>query len=97
MTPMVHGDVSPRDARRTGGASAVGRGEMRLRTALALVTWMAGAAVVEVAVGDEFSQVSRQVEERLELQILGSPAAPSPAAPERTREDSIEPWELVGV
>jgi hypothetical protein len=65
--------------------------------ALALVTWMAGAAVVEVAVGDEFSQASRQVEERLELQILGSPAAAPPSAPERSREDSIEPWELVGV
>ena len=34
----------------------------------------------------------------LELQILGDPAAaPGTTAPERTRDDSIEPWELVEV
>jgi hypothetical protein len=94
MTPMVHGDVSPREAARENPAL---RREMRWRTAFALVTWMAAAAIVELAVGDEFSRASRRVEERLELQILGSPAAPIPATPERTRDDSIEPWELVGV
>jgi len=70
---------------------------MRVRTVLSVLTWMAAASVVEVAVGEEFAQAARQVEERLELQILGGPAAPGTTAPERTRDESIEPWELVEV
>jgi len=71
---------------------------MRVRTVLSVLTWMAAASVVEVAVGQEFAQAARQVEERLELQILGGPAAaPGTTPPERTRDDSIEPWELVEV
>jgi hypothetical protein len=59
---------------------------------------MACAVVAQLAVGAEFAEASRQVEDRLELQIQGNPAsAPSPLQPERTREESIEPWELVSV
>jgi hypothetical protein len=107
MTPMVHGDVSPGESPRKKSAKSAGfrarsnhgsRAELRLRTAASLVTWMVAAAVAQVAVGEELADASRQMEERLEMQILGSPgAAPSPVQPERTREESIEPWELVEV
>jgi hypothetical protein len=103
MTRMVHGDVSPRKSRRQKApnpreslATLVCR--VGLRRAAALATWMVAAAALQLAVGKEFAETSRQVEERLELQILGSPApVPSTVQPERTREESIEPWELVGV
>jgi hypothetical protein len=59
---------------------------------------MLAAAVVQVAVGEEFAEASRRVEEKLELRILGSPLGPPASVqPERTREESIEPWELVEV
>jgi hypothetical protein len=59
---------------------------------------MACAVVAQLAVGAEFAETARQVEERLELRILGNPASsPSTVQPERTRDESIEPWELVGV
>jgi hypothetical protein len=65
---------------------------------MALASWMLAATVVEIAVGAEFAQSARQVEERLEMRILGSPAPAAPAAsPEQTHDESIEPWELVSV
>jgi hypothetical protein len=95
---MVHGDVSPKRSPRQKRANPREMRAMRLYRALSLVTWMACAAIAQLAVGEEFAETSRQVEERLEMRILGSPAAvPGTVQPERTREESIEPWELVEV
>jgi hypothetical protein len=78
------------------------RGARVRRIWLAVASWVAAVSVVEASVGSEIGQMARQLEERLELQIQGPPAAPldphPPAQrPERTRDDSIEPWELVSV
>ncbi len=71
------------------------------RICLAVASWVAAVSVVEVSVGSEIGQTARQLEERLELQIQGPPPPPDPQGPDqrpdRTRDDSIEPWELVSV
>jgi hypothetical protein len=47
---------------------------------------------------DDLAARDRQIEERIELQLKerGAPAA-DPTPRDRTREDAIEPWELVSV
>ena len=52
----------------------------------------------QLFVGDAIGLPVREREERLEqeLKARGAPP-PDSAEPARTHEDSIEPWELVGV
>jgi hypothetical protein len=78
---------------------ALSRGARARRICLAVASWVAAVSVVELSVGSEIGQTARQLEERLELQLQGPPAAPldPQRRPERTRDDSIEPWELVSV
>ena len=69
-----------------------------MRAVLAAGLWMAAAWMVQVAAGSEIGRSSRQLEERLELRLIGAPVVPlDRERPARTREEPIEPWELVGV
>jgi hypothetical protein len=73
-----------------------------LRVGLAAVTWGATVLVVEAGAENEIGQATRQVEERIELQLelmdrFGAPTPPPDPAPARSHEEPIEPWELVGV
>ena len=73
-----------------------------LRVGLAAATWAATVAIVEASAEGEIGRTARQLEERIELQLRsmdrGRPAAPEPdPVPQRSHEEPIEPWELVGV
>jgi hypothetical protein len=68
---------------------------------MAVATWAATVCIVEAAAQAEIGRTARQLEERIELQLrlmerVRAPV-PEPRAPERSHEESIEPWELVGV
>jgi hypothetical protein len=73
-----------------------------VRVAVAAATWAATVVAVEAAAESDIGRTRRLLEERIELQLRlmdrGHPAVPSrDPAPERSHEESIEPWELVGV
>jgi hypothetical protein len=52
----------------------------------------------QLAVGDDIGVPAREREEQLEQELKARRAPPPPAEPrERTHDDAIEPWELVGV
>jgi hypothetical protein len=73
-----------------------------LRAGVAAATWAATVALVEASAESEIGHTARQLEERIELQLRsmdrGRAVAPPPdRAPERSHEEPIEPWELVGV
>jgi hypothetical protein len=73
-----------------------------LRVGVAVATWAATVVLVESSAESEIGRTARQLEERIELQLRsmdrGGAVAPQPdPRPERSHEESIEPWELVGV
>ena len=73
-----------------------------LRVALAAATWAGTVGLVEASAEREIGRTARQLEERIEQQLRsmerGRAAAPPPApTPQRSHEEPIEPWELVGV
>lgn len=73
-----------------------------VRVAVAAATWAATVVAVEAAAESDIGRTRRQLEERIELQLRlmdrGHPTVPSrDPSPERSHEESIEPWELVGV
>jgi hypothetical protein len=73
-----------------------------LRASVAVTTWAATVALVEASAESEIGHSARQLEERIELQLRtmdrGRAVVPQPdPAPARSHEESIEPWELVGV
>ena len=69
-----------------------------LRFGVAATSWIVGACVAEGAFGTDIGSLGRKLEERIELQLKGGGAtSPVRPQPERSHEDSIEPWELVSV
>ena len=81
----VSGQPQPRTARA-------------LRTSLALGVWLLAALAVQSTVDVDIARSLHDDEERLELQIRGRHEPPANvAAPPRTNEESIDPWELVSV
>jgi hypothetical protein len=69
-----------------------------LGSALAVGAWLLAALVVQSTVGADLARSIHDDEERLELQIRGRHEPPANvAAPPRTNEESIDPWELVSV
>ena len=68
------------------------------RVGVAVASWAIAAWLVEGAMGADIERAGRKLEERIEMQIKGggAPVQP-PKPPERSHEDSIEPWELVCV
>jgi len=64
----------------------------------AAASWVVAAWLAEGAVGADIGGAGRKLEERIEMQLKGGGTPPpSPKQPERSHEDSIEPWELVRV
>jgi hypothetical protein len=75
-----------------------------MRIGLAVFAWVAAVGVLEAGAETEIGRTARQLEERIELELRlmehfhGPETDPGgPRAPERSHEESIEPWELVGV
>ncbi len=73
-----------------------------LRVAIAVATWAITVGLLEASAESEIGRTARQLEERIELQLRtmdrGRAVAPQPdPPPQRSHEESIEPWELVGV
>jgi len=69
-----------------------------LQIGFAAASWACAVCIVQVVVGVEIAGGVRQIEERIELRLKdGGAAAPRPRQPARTREERIEPWELVSV
>lgn len=68
-----------------------------MRFGIAAASWVVVAWLSEGALGAELGGACRKLEERIELQLRGGARAPQPQQPQRTHEDSIEPWELVSV
>jgi hypothetical protein len=88
----------------TSSAIAAGRDRgLRhwLRVAVAAASWAATVGIVEAAAQSEIGRTARQLEERIELQLRLMErvrfTAPDPPPIERSHEEPIEPWELVGV
>ena len=69
--------------------------------AIAATTWAATVGIVEASAQNEIGRTARQLEERIELQLRHMERVRVPNSeqrpPERSHEESIEPWELVGV
>jgi hypothetical protein len=65
----------------------------------AAASWLSAALLVQSMsiAGVDAGGPARQLEERIELQLKQRHNAPVIQEPERTHEDSIEPWELVSV
>ena len=68
-----------------------------LRLGVAAVSWVAAAWLAENALGPDIGRASRRLEQRIEMQLNRETEPSPPAQPERSHEDAIEPWELVGV
>jgi hypothetical protein len=64
-------------------------------------TWIAAALVVQTAAGAEIGRSTERRELRLRGRDVGAPGgrppcmAPAPAVKERSREDTLQPWERV--
>ena len=69
-----------------------------MRFGVAAASWMTAASLAQGALGTDIGSLGRKLEERIELQLKGGgPPSPLRPQPERTHEESIEPWELVSV
>jgi hypothetical protein len=71
-----------------------------IRVFAAAATWAVTVVTVEAAAENEIGRTARQLEERIELQLRLMEQGPEPqpeSTPARPHEDTIEPWELVGV
>ncbi|HEX3769629.1 MAG TPA: hypothetical protein VHV30_02135 [Polyangiaceae bacterium] len=73
-----------------------------LRIGLAGAVWALTVIGVEAGSENEIGKGTRQLEQRIELQLelmerFGAPTPPVDPTPARSHEESIEPWELVGV
>ena len=69
-----------------------------MRFGVAAVSWSMAAWLAQGAVGTDIGGAGHEIEERIELRLRGGSGLVSPPEqPERTHEESIEPWELVSV
>lgn len=69
-----------------------------MRVGIAAAPWVLSGWLAESALASDIGRTNRDIEERIEMQLKGGIGVPLPASqPERSHEDSIEPWELVGV
>jgi hypothetical protein len=65
----------------------------------AAAAWIGAALLVQsMAIVDiDAGGATRELQERIELQLKQRHSQPAVQSPERTHEDPIDPWELVGV
>jgi hypothetical protein len=69
-----------------------------MRFGFAAAPWVVCVWLAEGALGADIGRAGHDAEQRIEMQLKGGMGLPTPApSPERSHEDSIEPWELVGV
>lgn len=73
-----------------------------LRIGVAVIAWGTTVAFVEAGAENEIGHATRQLEERIELQLelmerFGAPVVPCDPTPARSHEEPIESWELVDV
>jgi hypothetical protein len=71
-----------------------------MRFGIAAASWVLAAWLAERAVGADIGRAGQKLEERIEMKLQrmrGFVPPDPPTQPERTHEDSIEPWELVSV
>jgi hypothetical protein len=69
-----------------------------LRIGIALVAWVAAAAVAQGVLGADIGEAMQHLERAIEQRLEGPTATPPGPPPARSREEeSIEPWELVSV
>ena len=69
-----------------------------IRLGVAVASWAAAAWLAESTLGPDIGRARRKLQQRIEMQLKREAApAPPPTQPERSHEDAIEPWELVGV
>jgi hypothetical protein len=70
-----------------------------MRLGVAVAPWAVAAWLAESTLGADIGRAGHKLEQRIEMQLKREavPAPPPPSQPERTHEDAIEPWELVGV
>lgn len=71
----------------------------RLSAYAAAASWVGAALLVQsmAIAGIEPGGATRELEERIELQLKHRHNPPAGRSPERTHEDAIDPWELVSV
>jgi len=65
----------------------------------AAVSWVFAVLLVQSTsiAGVGAGGAARKLEERIELELRRRNSPPAAAQPQRTHEDSIDPWELVSV
>jgi hypothetical protein len=69
-----------------------------MRFGVACASWALAVWLAMGALGSDIDRAGQKREERIERQLKGGVILPGPPVPpERTHEDSIEPWELVSV
>jgi len=90
-----------RDDRGVLDLFTMGRKSASPRTGVcaAAASWLLTALLVQSMsiAGIDAGGAARELEERIELQLRQRHNPPIIQEPERTHEDSIEPWELVSV
>jgi hypothetical protein len=65
---------------------------------LGAFVWSLAVSGTQLFVGDDIGLPMREREERLEQELKARDAPPPDSEePERSHDDAIEPWELVGV
>ena len=65
---------------------------------VAAASWVLTAVSAQGVLGPDIERLGHDLEERIEMQLRGGGVVPQPVQqPERSHEDSIEPWELVSV
>ena len=72
----------------------------RMRLGVAAASWLLAAWLAEGMFGADIGRAGHKLERRIELQLQlkgGAPPPQAPTPPERSHEDSIEPWELISV
>jgi hypothetical protein len=67
------------------------------RFGIAAVPWALVVWFAQGALGPELGRSGRPLQERIEMQLKGGGVAPQPKQPDRSHEDSMDPWELVSV
>jgi hypothetical protein len=68
-----------------------------LRLGVAMASWALALAVAQEVLGADVGRSARELEQRIELRFKAPEAAPDRAPARSHDEESLEPWELVGV
>ncbi len=71
---------------------------MRRAAPVAVVTWVVAASIAQGVLGADIARAARRIELRFQEEIERRDAPPpTEQQPERSHDESFEPWELVSV